>query len=383
MIKLIENKKDLVDTINSCEGYVIYGAGLVGTCIVQYLCKEKMASKLVCIVVKSKAGNPTSILGVPVCELEELESYKDKYTFLIATMEHLHADIASDLGELGYGKVFGISNLFYSGVRAEVSDFSPDILCTLQKGIYNISNNLSLLNRKLEEMQYIIEEQNEVSCVNTVAFAEYRNAFRGKDVVIVATGPTMNNYVPIENAVHIGINSSFRREDIPLDYLFVQDGRSSFLEKKYAGMEKLKCTIFMGRVLKRSPYGFSEFPEEYRLSSNVKNYYLDHVWPNERIYTDICHHPVSGGISVVFSALHFALYTCPRRIYLVGCDVAPNGYFDGTIDKECLMNDSTVAVMVERYRMTKEFAQMHYPETEIVSINPVGLKGMFRDVYTE
>lgn len=335
------------------------------------------------IAVKNKTGNPAAILGVPVCELEELESYKERYTFLIATMEHLHVDIASELHGLRYSKVWGISNLLYSSVRAEMGDFSPDILCILR----GLRNEVHLLNKKIEEMQecleYKIEEQNEVSCVNTAAFAEYRNAFRGRDVVIVATGPTMGNYIPIKNAVHIGINSSFRREDIPLDYLFVQDGRTSFLEKKYAGMEKLKCTIFMGRVLKRSLYGFSEFPEEYRLPSNVKSYYIDHVWPDERIYTDICHHPVSGGISVVFSAIHFALYTCPKKIYLVGCDVAPNGYFDGTIDRECLMDDDTVAVMKERYKMTKEFAQMHYPETEIISINPIGLKGMFKEVYTE
>ncbi len=31
----------------------------------------------------------------------------------------------------------------------------------------------------------------------------------------------------------------------------------------------------------------------------------------------------------------------------------------------------------------KGFAKTYYPETEIISVNPVGLKGLFHDVYTE
>jgi len=31
----------------------------------------------------------------------------------------------------------------------------------------------------------------------------------------------------------------------------------------------------------------------------------------------------------------------------------------------------------------KEFVELYYPETEIISINPIGLKGLFRDEYTE
>ena len=35
------------------------------------------------------------------------------------------------------------------------------------------------------------------------------------------------------------------------------------------------------------------------------------------------------------------------------------------------------------YARTKMFARQYYPETEIISINPVGLRGLFKDVYTE
>ena len=31
----------------------------------------------------------------------------------------------------------------------------------------------------------------------------------------------------------------------------------------------------------------------------------------------------------------------------------------------------------------KTFAQRHYPETQIIAVNPIGLKGIFREVYTK
>ena len=33
--------------------------------------------------------------------------------------------------------------------------------------------------------------------------------------------------------------------------------------------------------------------------------------------------------------------------------------------------------------MFKQFKNKVYPDVEVVSINPVGLKGVFKDVYTE
>lgn len=387
---LLERDEELREKLEDCTGCVIYGAGLVAACIIQYLIKEKLSSKVICVAVKSKERNPGALIGIPVCELNELECYKKKYLFLVATLQHLQNDIEIDLENFGCKKTVGITDTYYAWVREKMNDFTPDILCTLQKGLANMYENFILLDRKIEKMYKElreelvnrIEEQNEISDVNTNAFAKYRNCYRGKDVVIVATGPTLNEYKPIENAIHIGVNTAYKISNIRLDYLFVQDGRPSYLEEgKYEGIENVKCKIFMGRVLKRSPFEYSEFPEEYRLSENITDYIIDHVWPEERIYRDICHHPVSGGVTVTFSALHFALYTYPRKIYLVGCDSTPTMHFDGTVDGESAIDDNAVKNIKERYKLTKEFAKMHYPETEIISISPVGLKGIFKDVY--
>ena len=38
---------------------------------------------------------------------------------------------------------------------------------------------------------------------------------------------------------------------------------------------------------------------------------------------------------------------------------------------------------IEGHRNVKKFSALHYPDMEIISVNPVGLKGMFHDVYTQ
>lgn len=387
-MELICEKEILQEILKNSNGCIIYGAGLVSSCVIKYLISEKLSSKIICIAVKSKEKNPVAIMGIPVHELKELEKYREHYLFLVATLEHLQENISVDLIKFGCKKIYGIADLYYAEIRETLNDYSPDIMYSLKRGFENINSRFEAIYDKMDRMQeeltYLIEEQNEISVINTRAFAEYRNCYHGKDIVIVATGPTLNDYKPFEHAVHIGVNTAYKNANINLDFLFVQDGRPSYLEQgKFEGIENIKCKVFMGRVLKRSPFGFSEFPEKYRVHENVTDYIIDHIWPNERIYRDICYHPVSGGVTVTFSALHFALYTYPKRIYLVGCDSTPDSHFDGSRDRESPIDKNAAAIMKKRYQLTKEFAQIHYPDTEIISINPVGLKGIFKDIYTK
>lgn len=372
-MKTINNTDDLMQILEECNGCVLYGAGLVGASVLQYLAIEKMMSKIICIAVKSREKNPSSILGVPVFELNELESYRDKYLFLITALEHLQGNIVSELEDFGCTRIAGITNTYYASIRAQTHDLSPDIWSAVHKGLENMYMNLICL----------IEEQNEISAVNTKAFAEYENCYRGRDVVVVATGPTLNNYSPIEGAVHIGVNAAYKKQEIPLDYLFVQDGRAEFLQQgKFDGIENVKCKVFMGRISKSLNLDQIEFPEEYRLYGNVIDYMIAQTQMKAGIYRDICHHPLYSGHSVTLSAFHFALYTYPQRIYLVGCDNASTGYYDGTVDKQCLIKRELANLLKKDYQAMRQFAQIHYPETEIISINPVGLKGVFKDLYT-
>ena len=90
---------------------------------------------------------------------------------------------------------------------------------------------------------------------------------------------------------------------------------------------------------------------------------------------DISTQPLADFSSVVFAALQFALWTNPSKIYLVGCDCTLGGHFYE--DGACL---GVNMELYHGYECIKKFAQAYYPDTEIVSINPIGLKGLFNDI---
>ena len=93
---------------------------------------------------------------------------------------------------------------------------------------------------------------------------------------------------------------------------------------------------------------------------------------------DIAHQPIFDCGGTVISALQFALYTNPKKIYLVGCDCS-TGHFHEEIPN-VLSNDSSG--LVKRWKKFKDIMNDYCPNTEVISINPVGLKGMFKDIYT-
>lgn len=88
---------------------------------------------------------------------------------------------------------------------------------------------------------------------------------------------------------------------------------------------------------------------------------------------DLCVEELYCKGSTVFAALQFALWTNPKRIYLVGCDCSNAGHFDNS-------NGNDMGVLLEPYKKFKSFASTYYPETEIISVNPVGLRGLFKDL---
>ncbi|MCD7780641.1 MAG: hypothetical protein LUH05_08225 [Candidatus Gastranaerophilales bacterium] len=91
---------------------------------------------------------------------------------------------------------------------------------------------------------------------------------------------------------------------------------------------------------------------------------------------DLENEPLGDFGGFVFSALQFILWTNPDKIYIAGCD-CNSGY---AYDNKSLLSDHSGKV--NGFRKFKDFASRMYPETEIISVNPIGLKGMFKDLYT-
>lgn len=220
---------------------------------------------------------------------------------------------------------------------------------------------------------------NSVAFFHRAAFADYQNRFRGKNVWLFACGPSLKNFtaeIP-DGDLSVGLNKAFKFFDKSgLDYIFVQDKNvgEQTLNEIQAYQQKHKTQIFAGIVDKY------EISQSFADKTNARRYYTDfcqtHDYRHSRLHYDICNYPLGDFHSVAFSAMQFILWTNPAKIYLVGCDCTTNGYFNGN-GTNFLPDD-----IVDEWRKLKEFALRYYPETKIISINPVGLKGLFDDLYT-
>ena len=220
-------------------------------------------------------------------------------------------------------------------------------------------------------------------------FAKYKNSLKGKDVVLFATGPTCNFFHAMPDKTYVGVNSAYLKQNVKLDYLFVED-RYPTIANGIADIKKYPCKKFYGiHYMQPTDEPFSSISQD-DLSDDAEQFYFLNYDPEElgffaRMNADITARPLTTYGSVAFTAMDFILWTHPKRIWLVGCDCAATGHFDAATDKfkRAAYNTNAVATLKKGWLFYQEFAGRHYPETEIVSVNPVGLKGVFRDVYTE
>ena len=218
-----------------------------------------------------------------------------------------------------------------------------------------------------------------VHALHERVFPQFKNRHYGQDVVIVATGPSLKDFVPIKNAIYIGVNRAFTVEKLTLDYLFMQDYKatSAYIEESFPYKNK-ELTRFYGI----EPNKIENFviPEPIALHHHALRYYVHSTFsdtpplPDTFAY-DLSAEELYGKGSIVFPAIQFALWTNPKRIYLVGCDCSNAGHFN-TKDLSSGCDN-----LITHYQLLKQFVHTHYPETEIISVNPVGLKGMFNDLY--
>lgn len=217
----------------------------------------------------------------------------------------------------------------------------------------------------------------EVHETHMASFSEFKKCHKGCSVVIVACGPSMKYYTQISNFPHVGVNASFQNPNISLDYYFTTDYAHKnpwFEDLKYQNFVK-----FFGQFPAGKYRDMFQIPERLIEENNGRRFFLGA--PSEDIHLNIEYYPLMGFHSIVFQAIHFSLYTRPDRIFLVGCDCSADGYFDGSPQLDDVMKCG-IPYWLRGYRKLKDFVTQIYPEMEIISINPVGLKGLFQDVYT-
>lgn len=250
-------------------------------------------------------------------------------------------------------------------------------------GYKQISYFFQNLFRTRYQTDMYISQVNVVSNIHQKTFGEYRNKYYGKEIVIIATGPSLNKYKPITNVINIGVNKAIFYKEIKLDYYFSFDYTvvKSYLRelKNYQEIKK-----FYG-ILAKHPFGYREensssaiIPESIIMEQNASKFFIYEKRPkhDQPFNVDIDSTWLVGD-SCIFPAVQFALFTNPKKIYLVGCDCS-TGHFD-TKNKKIQPNKQLLKTWMD----FKAFKETYYPDTEVISINPVGLKGVFTDLYQE
>jgi len=238
-----------------------------------------------------------------------------------------------------------------------------------------------------EELPYIVTK--EVSQILKIqrlhqdTFPQFKYSNTGKNLAIIGCGPTIQYYNNELCTKNIALNKAILIDKIKFDYLFVWD-YAGFLEKGptfFRDVKDMSCVKFFGKFINERIPSIPDFPDDketnvYHFYSSARHGLLASATGTE-IHPDIENYPLVDFMSISFAAIQFALYTHPKKLYLIGLDTKQCGHYAGDNNKY------DIEKMFYGYRKIKEFVKLHYPDIEIISVNPVGLKGMFRDVYTQ
>lgn len=218
-------------------------------------------------------------------------------------------------------------------------------------------------------------------------FAHYKNLYNGKEVVVCGAGPSLQYYNQLPECIHVATNRAFLYDKVKFNYIFTQDWIGiQHLQEELINYKGDNCIKFFG-----TQNGcHTEIPESFAIKCNAQRFNTDgEFWPTAKFAVDISTNPFGNFHTIVLSALQFVLYTNPKRIYIVGCDSVPSGHFNSLNESEA---DKTKQIALQQrfhdamfkdWQRFKNFVQVYYPDTEIISVNPIKLKGLFRDVYTQ
>lgn len=218
-------------------------------------------------------------------------------------------------------------------------------------------------------------------------FAKYKNCNAGKDVVLLAGGPTIRYYdYKNSTAIKCGVNGIIALVD-NLDYLITEDIFiwDKNLNEEIDNYKGNNCQKFYGILPQRRIKKLNKnehFTDRIRplniYNSNANIFLIEDV-VRAKWAIDLETEAFGDFGGCVFSALQFIAFTHPKKILLAGCDCskAPMAYSSKR------PKDSDNTLKIKSFESFKYFVNAVYPEIEIISINPVGLKGLFKDVYTK
>lgn len=242
------------------------------------------------------------------------------------------------------------------------------------------TNSLIPVNQNLQALTNNLKPLVQAQFVHPNTFGSYKNKHLGQTITLIASGPSVKDFEPFTDSIYVGVNNSVLYDKVKFDYLFLQelhkDNSKNKVANEYIGNN---CQKFYGIIpdnrLKDVYPIVKNIPQSHIVAENIHRFYLEDIF-SHKFSADIEHEPLGDFGGTVFSAMQFILYTHPKTIYLVGCDCS-SGYF---FNNAAL--DIDTSPQVRSWKFLKTFVDDYYPDIKIISVNPVGLKGLFEDIYT-
>ena len=322
-----------------------------------------------------RSGLPAKVLriiGVPIYTMKMSKGWR-KHKYLLGLLKIREKEAVRQI------YILGIKVWQRKDKLKELKLMNEHILRRLQEQNDKIDKKLNAFHRETVNK---IQTAALVASQHSKVFPQFKNKHKGEVGVLVATAPTMLYYEPIPNAIHFGVNTSYQNEKINLDYWLAMDFGPI---KPYLEEIREKDFIkFFGQVYWAYPHPYYNLwkvhiPNSYIEScENAYKYYVEHGNYNQ-ININIEQSLLPDLRSCVFQAAYIMLYMGVKKMYIVGCDASATGHFNG--DEQ--MKNTLVRDLPISWAKFKEYAEAFYPDVEIVSVNPVGLRGLFKDVYTE
>lgn len=205
-----------------------------------------------------------------------------------------------------------------------------------------------------------------------VIFSPYQNKHKGEKAILFATGPTLTVYDFLEDTgdcLRVGVNG-IALKPIALDYYFCGhlDNRSKLYLDKLPDYQVSEAKF--GYISLDGIAGPQWLSLSRAKQLELKPYALttDITFGQDISQSALVNH------LIIFSALQFLVYSGVSQIYLVGSDATQLTSCDNlAIDK-----DRNIKRIREIFLSFAAFAKSS--GVEIISINPIGLKGIFKDV---
>lgn len=252
--------------------------------------------------------------------------------------------------------------------------------------IHTLKNIRQIFARRFDDAYFNAAVSVAASMCNFETFSAYKCRHYGQSIALCGAGPSLSQYKPIEGAIHIALNRALMRKEIKFDYFIADDWEGiRFFQDT---LLKYPCEKFFGHQI-GCEY-IRQIPESFRIDSNAKRYYTDSYMlggHKSRFICDIDKMAIGNFPNIALSAMQIVLFMRPSKIYLVGCDASSNGHFfnkspdEPQMLKKEMQQFLSADQTIQKWLELKSFIGAFYPDIEVSSINPVGLKGIFQDIY--